>query len=483
MAITWQIQENETKEILASYDLLKSQELFFEAAEPYVLYSGGLGSGKTLGLVLKGIDMSLKYPGNFGLLGRKTYRELQDSVIKTFFEVVEGEQYRHLISGYSKAEARVKFTNGSEIVFRHLDDEAQSQLKSMNLGWAGIDQMEDIPEETFITLQGRLRRIGIPHQIFGTCNPSLSWLFKRFNQSGDPHYRLIEASTLENYHLPDDYIRRLMEYPESLKKSLVYGIWDESLLAEKAVFPIEYIEAQLRLIKEPKKTIEGLKIYAEPIPKGVYQIGVDPSEGIGQDPASVHVVSAANFEVVAKWRGQMEPAELAQKACEIAEFYNNARIVPEINGVGLALLSKLKEIYYHIYKRKEFDKKFKQEIEKIGWKTTSLTKPILISGILQAMREKKLKIYDKETVAQLKTFIRSPEASKKGMGAEIGFHDDDVISLGLALIDLSKIVVPLQSTVERPNKMNAINYNLNNQRPDYFRDLIFEKEYSGIETL
>lgn len=483
MSSTWQIKDTESGEILANYELLKSQEIFFESEDPYLLYSGGIGSGKTLILVIKAINYCIQYPNNFGLLGRRTYRELQDSVMKTFFEVVRGKQYKHLIANYSKAEARVTFTNGSELVFRHLDDIAVSELRSMNLGFAGIDQAETIPEEVFDTLRGRLRRVGVPHQIFMSCNPALTWLFKKFKQSGDPHFRLIEASTLENHYLPQDYIDRIMELPERLRRPMVEGIWDESLLADKAVFDPNYVGFQVQFEREPKRVLEGLKIYVEPVKENVYQIGVDPSEGIGGDASSVHVVDAKTIEVVAKWKGQIEPAVLAEKVTEIAEFYNGAKIIPEVNGIGLALISKLKELYYNIYRRVEFDKKFKVKVEKLGFRTTQLTKPVMISGILQGMRDQRLKIYDRETIAQLRTFVRSTEANKNGMGAEIGFHDDDVISLGLAMVGLDKAIVPLQSTINQtviPGRLAQVS---RNERPDYFKDLIFSREETAIEFL
>ena len=483
MASTWCIKDTESDEILVNYELLKSQEIFFEDNHPYLLYSGGIGSGKTLILVIKAINYCIAYPNNFGLLGRKTYRELQDSVMKTFFEVVKGKQYKHLIANFSKAEGRVTFTNGSELVFRHLDDIAESELKSMNLGFAGIDQAETITEAVFETLQGRLRRVGVPHQILMTCNPALTWLFKKFKQSGDPHYKLIEASTLENHHLPQDYIDRIMELPDRLRRPMVLGIWDETLLADRAVFDPEYVAFQDGFVREPKRIIEGLKVYVEPVKGETYQVGVDPSEGIGGDPSSITVVSAKHFELCAKWKGQIEPAPLAEKCVHIAEFYNNAKIIPEINGIGLALISKLKEIYYNIYKRKEFDKKFKIEVERLGFRTTQSTKPVIISGMLQAMREQKLRIYDKETIAQLRTFVRTTDANKNGMGAEIGFNDDDVVSLGLAMVGLDKAITPLESTVSNKKVYSPFDALQNNQRPDYFRDLIFNREDQQLEFL
>jgi hypothetical protein len=87
-----------------------------------------------------------------------------------------------------------------------------------------------------------------------------------------------------------------------------------------------------------------------------------------------------------------------------------------------------------------------------------------------------LKIYDKETIAQLRTFVRSPEANKNGMGAEIGFHDDDVISLGLAMVGLDKAITPLGSTANQPAMQGRLSQLIDNSRPDYFRDIIFAQD-------
>ncbi len=194
----------ETKDgtVQKEWELLPTQEKFYRSRARYPLYSGGYGTGKTLALCHK-VMQHLSYPDNYGLLGRLTYQELQDSTQQTFFEVCP----QSMIRSFSRSEQRLYLKNGSQLIFRHLDNVAEAEIKSLNLGFFAIDQVEEIPYEVFKGLIGRLRRkVGTPEDNYVSqgmmiCNPSLFWAFKLYKQQHDPDYELFEASTLENVHL------------------------------------------------------------------------------------------------------------------------------------------------------------------------------------------------------------------------------------------------------------------------------------------
>ena len=63
----------ETEEIVKEWELNPSQEKFWKSKKRFVLFSGGFGCGKSLMLTLKAIELALAYPGNYILMGRKTY--------------------------------------------------------------------------------------------------------------------------------------------------------------------------------------------------------------------------------------------------------------------------------------------------------------------------------------------------------------------------------------------------------------------------
>jgi PBSX family phage terminase large subunit len=182
---------------------------------------GGFGNGKTESLCWRAILLALKYPEALGMLGRATYPELRDSTVRSFFEVCPPD----LISQYNKQENVVYFINGAQMLFRAFDD--PRKLLSMNLGWFGIDQLEEIEEEIYLQLLGRLRNPSVRFA-FGVGNPEPNWVKKKFkdNAGNDKDLFFIEATTLENPYLPSGYVESLVKnYPDHWVKRYVYGDW------------------------------------------------------------------------------------------------------------------------------------------------------------------------------------------------------------------------------------------------------------------
>jgi len=406
--------------------------------------------GKSLMMVFKAMDLSLKYPGNMILMGRKTYVELNDSLIKEFFTLVPDG----LIKQYYKAERRVELHNKSEIIFRHLDKMVATEIRSMNLGAAFIDQAEDISKDVFLAIKGRLRRDCVgdgDRRIYMSMNPELTWHFADFKQNLDPDYELIEASTLENEkNLPAEYIADLKKYPEAYYKQYVLGIWDESLLAGNVVFDPEHIEYMQTTVMDPIEIKEGLQIYRKFITGHTYQTGIDVAEGadegidVKKDNSAITIVDLTTLEEVAHWAGQLPPDVVGEKAAKFVGWYQDKNsintVFPEMNAIGLALVNKLREFpEIHIHRREEYDKTVGKKVKRLGWRTTRQTKPLLISNFQERLRKQKPRVRTKETIAEYKTFIYTGNTKKSGMGAKERFHDDRIISQLLAFFTPGEI--------------------------------------------
>jgi len=202
------------------YKLLKAQREFLEIPHDYSLdvavYQGGYGSGKTFAGSLLGILLALKFPGIRGLVGAQTYTLVRDTTLQTYFEhldnfgFAEGKDY-----DWSSSLQKLTFKNGSEILFRHFDE--PNKLKSLNLGFVEIEEMSDIPYDTFKMLLGRMRQKvkkswkDFTYRIFGHTNPETcrGWVYKTFKENKSPNYRLITAPTTQNIYLPEGFCDEL----------------------------------------------------------------------------------------------------------------------------------------------------------------------------------------------------------------------------------------------------------------------------------
>lgn len=227
------MQRKEVVERFMLYKLLKAQRNFLEIPHDYSLdvavYQGGYGSGKTFAGSLLGILLALKFPGIRGLVGAQTYTLVRDTTLQTYFEhlenfgFAEGKDY-----DWSSSLQKLTFKNGSEILFRHFDE--PNKLKSLNLGFVEIEEMSDIPYDTFKMLLGRMRqRIkatwkNFTYRIFGHTNPEMQrgWVYKTFVEKAAPNYRLITAPTTQNIYLPDGFCDELKKlYDEQYYKIFV----------------------------------------------------------------------------------------------------------------------------------------------------------------------------------------------------------------------------------------------------------------------
>jgi len=411
--------------------LLPKQELTLASKTKKLLLSGAFRSSKTIAALLKIICQHLTIPNNRGLIGRLTYPELRDTVQKDFFNLMPKEW----IANWNEGHGELKLKNGTEVLFRHLDTVSQMEMRGMELGFALIDQVEEIDEKTYETLLSRLNLQTTPfRQIVMTCNPALFWGFKQFKQNKDPDCELIEFSMLDNKdNLPEDYLSDMLKRPESWKKQFVYGVWDESLISDRAVIPVEYIQQQKRFIAKPKRLFDDVQMFDDVNSTHTYQAGVDISEGIGLDYSTLTVFDCNTGDQVAFWRGQIQPDLLAGKVVPVLNYFNQALVIPEINGMGLAFLTRLKDKYENIYHRTDFDKESETEKEMLGWKTSYSTKPLLVDNFLKMLREGRIKIRAEEIINEMPTFVYSDDTRRKGMGAQEGFYDDSVISCMLAL--------------------------------------------------
>lgn len=186
---------------------------------------------------------------------------------------------------------------------------------------------------------------------------------------------------------------------------------------------------------------EDMLIWQEPMEGFRYVIGVDPSEGTGNDNSVIEVLNAYTGEQVAEFASNsVKPDILGDYVLEIAKYYNNALIVPEINGIaGGMLLNSIKARYQNIYRRQTFDKITKEESDALGWKTNGTTKPLMVMELEHRVREESIKIVSEDAIREMRTFVQSDEPGTNGFAAEGANKDDRVMALALAVQGLKNV--------------------------------------------
>ena len=136
------------------WDRCKLQNDYLLSTDPFTLFSGGFGLGKTTALCQKVALFSLGIPGNLGYLGRMDGKALKQTTLQVLIEMLpKGSYTKNDQAGIMSFKPEY---GGSKVIYGDFKD--LGDLKNHPLGWFGIDQAEEVHKETWDYLAGRLRR-------------------------------------------------------------------------------------------------------------------------------------------------------------------------------------------------------------------------------------------------------------------------------------------------------------------------------------
>ena len=217
----------------------KKQRLFLEAKESEVLFGGAAGGGKSYGQMVDALVFALKYRGSKQLVLRRTFAELDKSLIRTSLMLFPKEIYTFNSSSHTG-----KFKNGSCIDFGYCATENDVyQYQSAEYDCIRFDELTHFTEAQYIYLISRVRGANsYPKQIKSSTNPGgigHGWVKARFVDPSPPREKFIGSDGMERIFIPSllddnsflmksdpDYKERLLALPERERKALLYGDWN-----------------------------------------------------------------------------------------------------------------------------------------------------------------------------------------------------------------------------------------------------------------
>lgn len=293
-------------------------------------------------------------------------------------------------------------------------------------------------------------------------NNDTLWVYKRLKWLRDEK-KLSMEQLHWYYEKYDKYIdKRLIrqEYPCTPDEAF--------LLSGETVFDTEKLEERLTKIPRPLKVgyftykYDGLKIkdikwvedkngyikiYKVPnVPKHtLYCIGGDTA-GEGSDYFTAHVLDAKTGEQVAVLKRQLDADLYTKQVYCLGKYYSTRNIYGRYIDALIAIESNfdsfpIRELqrlgYDRQFVRKRIDDNTQQAQKSYGFKTTVLTRPTIISNLIEVVREETDTINDEDTIEELLTIIRNDQGR---IEAPEGGHDDQMMGLAIAHEARSQIV-------------------------------------------
>lgn len=177
----------------------------------------------------------------------------------------------------------------------------------------------------------------------------------------------------------------------------------------------------------------------------------------GRSPASdwsvIHVLDrgepgSAVMTTAAQWRGHIDHDLLAWKAAQVAHWYGDALLVVESNTLETRsrseaqvdgdqapyILDLIGDAYPNLYYRDEGHP---------GFHTNTATKPMVISTLVECVRDGVLIERDAECIDEFGAYERRPDGS---FGAITGKHDDMLMTRAIALWVAARRMPPVISS-------------------------------------
>lgn len=222
-----------------SLTVTKKQKAFIDAEESEVLFGGAAGGGKSYGQMVDALLFALKYPGSKQLVLRRTFAELDKSLIRTSLLLFPREIYSFNSSSHTG-----KFKNGSIVDFGYCAAENDVyQYQSAEYDVIRFDELTHFTESQYIYLISRVRGANdFPKQIKSSTNPGgigHAWVKRRFVDDSPAGVAFIGGDGMRRVFIPallDDnrfllsgdpqYRERLLALPERERKALLYGDWN-----------------------------------------------------------------------------------------------------------------------------------------------------------------------------------------------------------------------------------------------------------------
>ncbi len=230
-------------------------------------------------------------------------------------------------------------------------------------------------------------------------------------------------------------INRIQKVSRPIKTGFFEYKYDDTMPAGKKIIDIRWVNDKNGYIE----------LYELP---NLYQycIGGDTA-GEGSDWFTGHVLNAKTGKQVARLRHQMDEDLYVRQMYCLGYYYQHKSLKTGIVTPALMCIESNfssfpnKELvrlgYPNMFVREKEDRYTGIMDKSYGFKTTSLTRPVIIAELVKIVREEVELINDKLTLEEMLTFVRNEKGRPE---AQQGAHDDLVMGLAIAYYSRTQVI-------------------------------------------
>ena len=424
----------------------------------YMVLVGGGGSGKSVFAAQKIVRRVAGSKKQRILVVRKVAKTIRESCFALIKGVISDFGLTPLFVE-NKTDMTIKHKNGNEILFAGLDD--VEKLKSIyDISSIWIEEASEIEQSDFRQLDIRLRgKTDGYKQIIMSLNPVYHghWILTEFvgpNWTSKQANTAVHHSTYKDNIFLDDEQKQVLEAFKDTDEYYytVYCLGEPGVLG-KTIFPAQVVTERISNLRKHESIAEGffnfdydnekildksiqwisedsgyIRIYEQPTLNHIYIIGGDTA-GDGSDMFVGQVIDAITGQQVAVLHHKFDEDLYARQMYCLGKYYNFATLAIETNFSTFPVKELQRLGYTKQYKREAIDEISKKKYHKYGFQTNKLSRPLIIAGLVQVVREHPEAFNDIQTLEEMLTFVRNEKGKAE---AQEGKHDDLIIAAAIA---------------------------------------------------
>ena len=251
------------------------------------------------------------------------------------------------------------------------------------------------------------------------------------------------------------------------KEAIIIRIAELKTPVKQGYFSYKYNGLKITNIKWQDDPNGPIKIYKLPKKKYPYVLSGDTA-GEGSDFFTSQVIDNTTGEQVAVYKDKVDEVEYTKQIYCLAKYYKDALVGIETNFSTYPQLELERLGYKNFYVRKVEDTIPDVVKRSFGFKTTSLTRPIILGELKRIVKENIDKINDKDTLEEMLVFIKNDKGREE---AQVGYHDDLVMALAIVyyIRDQQRTNVIVKETRKEF-------YNFDFEKPDGYDSDLYSEE-------
>ena len=234
-------------------------------------------------------------------------------------------------------------------------------------------------------------------------------------------------------------INRIQEVSKPIKVGYFEYKYDDTMPVGKKITDVKWVNDENGYIE----LYELPNLYK-------YCIGGDTA-GDGSDWFTGHVLNAKTGKQVARLRHQMDEDLYVRQMYCLGWYYANKNLKTGVVTPALMCIESNfssfpnKELvrlgYPNMFVREKEDRYTGIMDKSYGFKTTSITRPVIIAELVKIVRESVELINDKLTLEEMLTFVRNEKGRPE---AQQGAHDDLVMGLAIAYYSRTQVIFDVE---------------------------------------